>query len=61
MWLEYIIWFIAYGIMAGLIFAGLVILQLNGLKVALWKWAEVVLFYYSLELYIQHRQPRVSL
>ena len=44
-----------------LIFAGLVVLQLNGLDVALWKWTEVILFYYSLELYVQHRQPRVLL
>jgi hypothetical protein len=41
-----------------LIFAGLVVLQLNGVDVALWKWTEVILFYYSLELYVQHRQPR---
>jgi hypothetical protein len=44
-----------------LIFAGLAVLQLNGLDVALWKWTEVILFYYSLELYVQHRQPRVPL
>ena len=44
-----------------LIFAGLVVFQLNGLDVALWKWTEVILFYYSLELYVQHRQPRVPL
>ena len=44
-----------------LIFVGLVVLQLNGLDVALWKWTEVILFYYSLELYVQHRQPRVPL
>jgi hypothetical protein len=37
------------------------VLQLNGLDVALWKWTEVILFYYSLELYVQHRQPRVPL
>ena len=42
-----------------LIFAGLVVLQLNGLDVAMWKWTEVILFYYSLGLYVQHRQPRV--
>ena len=42
-----------------LIFAGLVILYLNGLHISLWKWTEVVLFYYSLGLYVQHRQPRV--
>ena len=42
-----------------LIFAGLVVLQLNGVDVALWKWTEVILFYFSLELYVQHRQPRV--
>jgi hypothetical protein len=41
-----------------LIFAGLVILYLNGLHISLWKWTEVVLFYYSLELYVQHREPR---
>jgi hypothetical protein len=41
-----------------LIFAGLVVLQLNGLDVALWKWTEVILFYYSLGLYVQHRHPR---
>jgi hypothetical protein len=40
-----------------LIFVGLVVFQLNGLDVALWKWTEVILFYYSLELYVQHRQP----
>ena len=44
-----------------LIFVGLVVLQLNGLDVALWKVTEVILFYYSFELYIQHRQPRVPL
>jgi UDP-GlcNAc:undecaprenyl-phosphate GlcNAc-1-phosphate transferase len=44
-----------------LIFAGLVILCLNGLDISLWKWTEVILFYYSLELYIQHRQPRSPL
>jgi UDP-GlcNAc:undecaprenyl-phosphate GlcNAc-1-phosphate transferase len=44
-----------------LIFAGLVMFQLNGLDVALWQWTEVILFYYSLELYVQHRQPRVLL
>ena len=44
-----------------LIFVGLVVLQLNGLDVALWKVTEVVLFYYSLGLYVQHRQPRVPL
>jgi hypothetical protein len=43
-----------------LIFSGLVILQLNGLDVAIWKWAEVILFYYSLGLYIQHRHPRAA-
>ena len=41
-----------------LIYSGLAMLQLNGLDVALWKWTEVILFYYSLELYVQHRQPR---
>ncbi len=44
-----------------LIFVGLVILRLNGLNISLWKWTEVILFYYSLELYVQHRQPRVPL
>ena len=44
-----------------LIFAGLVVLRLNGLDISLWKWTEVMLFYYCLELYVQHRQPRVSL
>jgi UDP-GlcNAc:undecaprenyl-phosphate GlcNAc-1-phosphate transferase len=44
-----------------LIFAGLVILNLNGVEIALWKWTEVILFYYCLELYIQNRQPRVPL
>jgi hypothetical protein len=44
-----------------LIFVGLVILHLNGLDISLWKWTEVILFYYSLGLYTQHRQPRVSL
>jgi UDP-GlcNAc:undecaprenyl-phosphate GlcNAc-1-phosphate transferase len=44
-----------------LIFAGLVVLRLNGLDISLWKWTEVMLFYYSLGLYAQHRQPRVSL
>ena len=48
-------------LLISLIFAGLVILQLNGLDVALWKWTEVILLYYSLELYVQHRRPRVSL
>jgi UDP-GlcNAc:undecaprenyl-phosphate GlcNAc-1-phosphate transferase len=42
-----------------LIFAGLIVLRLNGLDISLWKWMEVVLFYYSLELYVQHRQQRV--
>jgi hypothetical protein len=42
-----------------LIFAGLVVLRLNGLDISLRKWTEVVLFYYSLGLYVQHRQPRV--
>jgi UDP-GlcNAc:undecaprenyl-phosphate GlcNAc-1-phosphate transferase len=44
-----------------LIFTGLVVLRLNGLDISLWKWTEVILFYYSLELYVQHRQPRVPL
>jgi hypothetical protein len=48
-------------LLISLIFAGLVVLQLNGLVVALWKWTEVILFYYSLELYAQHKQPRVPL
>ena len=43
-----------------LIFSGLVVLQLNGLDVAIWKWTEVILFYYSLGLYIQHRHPRAA-
>jgi hypothetical protein len=46
-------------LLISLIFAGLVVLQLNGLDVSLWKWTEVILFYYSLELYVQHRLPRV--
>jgi hypothetical protein len=41
-----------------LIFTGLVVLRLNGLDISLWKWTEVILFYYSLGLYVQHRQPR---
>ena len=48
-------------LLISLIFSGLVILYLNGLEIALWKWTEVIFFYYSLELYVQHRQPRVSL
>jgi hypothetical protein len=44
-----------------LIFAGLVILRQNGLDISLWEWTEVILFYYSLELYVQHRQPRSPL
>ncbi len=44
-----------------LIYAGLVILHLNGLNISLWKWTEVILFYYSLGLYTQHKQPRVPL
>jgi hypothetical protein len=48
-------------LLISLIFAGLVVLQLNGLDLALWKWTEVIFFYYSLELYVQHRQPRVPL
>ena len=44
-----------------LIFAGLVVLQLNGLDVALWKLTEVIFYYYSLALYVQHRQPRSPL
>jgi len=43
-----------------LIFAGLVILRLNGLDISLLKWTEVILFYYSMGLYVQHNQPRVS-
>jgi len=31
------------------------------LDVALWKWTEVILFYYGLGLYVQHMQPRISL
>ena len=41
-----------------LIFAGLVILRVNGLNISLWKWTEVILFYYSLELFVKYRQPR---
>jgi hypothetical protein len=44
-----------------LIFVGLVVLYLNDLEIALWKWTEVILFYYSLGLYVQHKQPRISL
>ena len=44
-----------------LIFTGLVVLRLNGLDISLWKWTEVILFYYSLGLYTQHKQPRVPL
>ena len=33
----------------------------TGLDVALWKWTEVILFYYGLGLYVQHMQPRISL
>ena len=44
-----------------LIFVGLVILYLNGLDISLWKWTEVILFYYSLGLYIQHMHPRFPL
>ena len=44
-----------------LIFAGLVVLRLNEMDISLWKWTEVILFYYSVGLYAQHRQPRVQL
>jgi len=44
-----------------LIFAGLVVLRLNEMDISLWKWMEVILFYYSLGLYIQHKMPRVQL
>ena len=40
-----------------LIFAGLVILRVNGLNISLWKWTEVILFYYSLDLFVKYRQP----
>jgi hypothetical protein len=42
-----------------LIFIGLVVLRFNGLDVELWKWTEVILFYYSLALYIQQRKQTV--
>ena len=44
-----------------LVFAGLVVLRLNGLDFSLWKWTEVILFYYSLQLFVQHKQPRVPI
>jgi hypothetical protein len=44
-----------------LIFAGLVVLRFNGLEIFLWKWTEVILLYYSLGLYIQHKQTSVPL
>jgi hypothetical protein len=48
-------------LLVSLIITGLVVLYLNGLDISLWKWTEVIFFYYSLELYVQHKQPRVSL
>jgi UDP-GlcNAc:undecaprenyl-phosphate GlcNAc-1-phosphate transferase len=48
-------------LLVSLIFTGLVVLYLNGLDISLWKWTEVILFYYSLGLYIQHKQPRFPL
>ena len=44
-----------------LIFAGLIVLRLNGLDVSLLKWMEVILFYYSLGLYVQNKKQRVLL
>ena len=44
-----------------LIFAGLIVLRLNGLDISLLKWMEVILFYYSLGLYVQNKKQRVLL
>ena len=44
-----------------LIFAGLIVLRLNGLDVSLLKWMEVILFYYSLGLYVQNKKQQVLL
>ena len=42
-----------------LVYSGLIILRVNGVSIPILKWTEVVLTYYCLGLYAQHRSPRV--
>ncbi|MBH30627.1 MAG: hypothetical protein CMG71_01380 [Candidatus Marinimicrobia bacterium] len=42
-----------------LVYGGLIILKFNGIPIPILKWTEVVLLYYCLGLYAQHRSPRV--
>ena len=42
-----------------LVYGGLIILKMNGLPISLLGWSEVVLTYYCLGLFAQHRSPRV--
>ena len=42
-----------------LVYGGLIILKVNGVSIPILKWTEVVLMYYCLGLYAQHRSPRV--